>query len=149
MDTLIQALQDLFATNFVAYTQSHIAHLNTKGRNFYSDHKLLEKVYEFLQDDIDTIGEKIRTIRGLAPDSISLITTRSSVRDHLVMGSADQLLEIVDEAIETLIEEYHRVYEEAEAVQYIDISNFAQDQIGQLAKLRWMIEATLDERNEE
>ena len=133
----------------MAYTQSHIAHLNTRGRNFYSDHKLLEKVYEFLQDDIDTIGEKIRTVRGNTCDSLGEIMSHSSIIDFPVTGTADELLETVDEAIESLIQEYHLVYEEAEAVNYIDISNFAQDQIGQLAKLRWMIEATLDEVEEE
>jgi DNA-binding ferritin-like protein len=133
----------------VAYTQSHIAHLNTKGRNFYSDHKLLEKVYEFLQEDVDIIGEKIRTVRGNTCESVNEIINHSSIMDYTIAGTADQLLKQVDEAIETLIEEYHRVYEEAEVVQYIDISNFAQDQIGQLAKLRWMLESTLDERKEE
>lgn len=149
MNDLIMALNDVFATNFVVYTQAHIAHLNVQGRNFYSDHKLLEKVYEFLQSDIDTIGEKIRSVRSFAPDSIANIIGHSSVSDYPVLGSALGFLEQIDDGLENLITDYKRLYESAESADYIDISNFAQDQIGQLARLRWMLEATLNEGTEE
>jgi DNA-binding ferritin-like protein len=64
-------------------------------------------------------------------------------------GTSTELLELVDEDIEAMIEQYHELYEAAEDARMIDISNFAQDQVGQLAKFRWMIESTLDEREEE
>jgi len=44
-----------------------------------------------------------------------------------------------------MIDQYHLVYEVAEQINYIDISNFAQDQVGNLAKIRWQLEAILDE----
>jgi len=65
------------------------------------------------------------------------------------MGDADQLLEGIEESLEALIDQYHELYQAAEEVNYIDISNYAQDQIGVIAKFRWMIESTLDERKEE
>jgi len=48
-----------------------------------------------------------------------------------------------------MIDQYHKLYDAAEAVEYIDISNFAQDQIGILAKYRWMLESTLEIEPEE
>lgn len=142
-------LEETFAGNFVAYYRAHIAHINILGRNFYQDHKLLQKIYETLQDNIDTLGEKIRTTRAFAPNSLNTVIGISPLMDSDVTGDATQLLESVEESLEVLIDQYKELYEAAEEVGYIDISNFAQDQLGVIAKFRWMIESTLDERSEE
>ena len=44
-----QQLQKTFCDNFLCYFRSQVAHVNVVGRNFYSDHKLLGKIYEHLQ----------------------------------------------------------------------------------------------------
>ena len=141
-------LENTFAANFVAYYRAHVAHINIKGRTFYQDHKLLQKIYEYLQDNIDTLGEKIRSTRAYVPDSLSTVVGISSIIDMPVMGDSIALLEMIEESLEALIDQYHELNTAAEEVNYIDISNYAQDQIGQIAKWRWMIEATLDERSE-
>ena len=141
-------LENTFAANFVAYYRAHVAHINIKGRTFYQDHKLLQKIYTYLQDNIDTLGEKIRSTRAYVPDSLSTVVGISSIIDMPVTGDAIALLEMIDEALEALIDQYHELNTAAEEVNYVDISNYAQDQIGQAAKWRWMIEATLDERSE-
>ena len=138
-------LQETFAGNFVAYTRSHFAHLNIRGRNFYSDHKLLQKIYEYFQDNIDTIAEKLRTIRATMPSDLSTVIGISPINDMPTDGDAEQLLRDVLSSLEAMIDQYHELNDAAEAVNYIDISNFAQDQIGQLSKWRWMVEATLSE----
>ena len=48
-----EQLTQIFKNNFVAYFRSHAAHVNITGRNFRSDHKLLEGVYERRQEQID------------------------------------------------------------------------------------------------
>lgn len=149
LDHLQIVLEETFAANFVSYYRSHVAHVNTTGRNFYQDHKLLQKVYEYFQDNIDTIAEKLRTIKATMPPDLGTVCQLSSIIDSPMVGDSTQLLEAVEEDIEAMIEQYHTLNDAAEDVNYIDISNFAQDQIGQLARLRWMLEATLDERKEE
>jgi len=141
-------LENTFAANFVAYYRAHVAHINIKGRTFYQDHKLLQKIYESLQDNIDTLGEKIRSTRAYVPDSLSTVVGISPIIDMPVTGDAMALLEMIEEALEALIDQYHELNTAAEEVNYVDISNYAQDQIGVIAKFRWMIEATLDERDE-
>ena len=146
---LHSALEETFAANFVAYYRAHISHINIQGRTFYQDHKLLQKIYESLQDNIDTLGEKIRTTRAFAPDSLGTVIGISPIMDFTISGNALELLEGIEESLEVLIDQYKLLYAAAEEVEYIDISNYAQDQIGVIAKFRWMIEATLEERNEE
>jgi DNA-binding ferritin-like protein len=142
-------LEEVFAANFVSYYRAHVAHVNVQGRNFYQDHKLLQKIYEYFQDNIDTLAEKLRTIKAEMPADLMTVLQISPIMDSPAWGSSTQLFEFVDESLETMIDQYKELYEAAELVDYIDISNFAQDQIGQLAKFRWMVEATTGESEEE
>ena len=138
------ALEDTFSGNFVSYYRSHVAHVNIQGRNFYADHKLLQKVYEYFQDNIDILAEKLRTIRAMMPADLMTVMTMSPVADAPAVGDSEDLFEQVHESLVMMIDQYVALYEAAEEVNYIDISNFAQDQIAELAKFRWMIESTLD-----
>jgi len=142
---LHNTLEETFAGNFVLYYRAHQAHVNIVGRNFASDHKLLKKVYEYLQGNIDILGEKLRTTRAKMPYSISFNLDTGPVRDIAYYGSSDELLEGVLDGVSVMIDQYHKLYLAAEDVEYIDISNFAQDQIAILAKYRWMLESTLEE----
>ena len=137
-------LKEIFGCNFVAYTRSHIAHLNITGRNFASDHKLLQKIYEDLQGNIDTLGELLRTVRAQAPPSLGEIMLESIIPDTDVSGDADELLELVLEDQKTLLDHYKELDKAAQAVGYVDISNYAQARVGDHAKFRWMLESTLD-----
>ena len=144
LQNLQTVLEETFGGNFISYYRTHLAHVNIQGRSFYQDHKLLQKIYEYFQDNIDTIAEKLRTIRATMPPDLTTVTMLSPIADVPALGDSRELFEQVLEVLEAMIDQYHELNDAAEAVNYIDISNFAQDQIGQLAKFRWMIEATLE-----
>lgn len=144
LQKLQTVLEETFSANFVSYYRSHAAHINIVGPNFPQYHKLLEKVYEYFQGNIDTIGEKIRTVRAKVPANITTILEISGIEDKMVEGSPEEYLATVLDAIDIMVDQYHAVNVAAEDVDYIDISNFAQDQIGILVKFRWMLEATLE-----
>jgi DNA-binding ferritin-like protein len=149
LKNLQTTLEETFSGNFVSYYRSHTAHVNIKGRSFYQDHKLLQKIYEYFQDNIDTLGEKLRSIRALMPDCINCVLEMSPVMDYHTTGDSDDLLQLVLDLMDPMIDQYHKLYDAAEAVEYIDISNYAQDQIAILAKYRWMLESTLEIEPEE
>lgn len=149
LKNLHTTLEETFSANFVSYYRAHVAHVNIQGRTFYQDHKLLQKIYEYFQANIDTLGEKIRTCRAFMPTSLSTVIGVSPIMDQDVEGDALELFNMIDEDLEAMIDQYHALNDAAEEVDYIDISNFAQDQIGQLARFRWMIESTLEETKEE
>ena len=77
--TTAEALTQVFNDNFVAYFRSHAAHVNVTGRNFRSDHKLLEGVYTRRQDQIDKIGELLRTLQEFMPNDIYGIIDASNL----------------------------------------------------------------------
>ena len=145
LDELQEELTRTYSSVFVAYHRAHIAHINTRSRNFYGDHKLLKHIYTFLQDAIDTVGEKIQACGlGGVPVSISETVSLSSVEDLDVTGSADELLHTVWEDLNTLIDVYHDLTTAAREVNYPDVDNMAADHIGTIATFAWKIEATLD-----
>ena len=142
---LYTVLERVWATNFVAYQKAHSAHINIRGRNFYSDHKLLKHIYRFLQDNIDTLGEEIQACGvGRVPETISMILETSAIADNMPAMDADSLLHDVLDDLYTMIDVYHEMDEAGRAANYPDVSNMAADHIGKIAIFCWKIEATLE-----
>lgn len=144
MTDLIEKLTEVFNTNFVAYYRTHVAHVNIVGRNFYSDHKLLQKIYEELQGDIDTIAEFLRTLETVMPESLGTVIDGSQIADLDVYGSADELLAGVLTDLITLISLYRELELLAEEADEDQISNFAQDRETVFTKFNWMLRSTLE-----
>lgn len=145
MTDLINKLTEAFNTNFVAYFRSHVAHVNIVGRNFYSDHKLLQKIYEDLQEQIDTHAEFLRTLGAFMPDNLYDVCEGSSVRDDMIVGSADELLQTILTDLQQLIAIYRELEELAEEEDEDQIGNYAQDREAALTKFSWMLRSTLEE----
>jgi DNA-binding ferritin-like protein len=143
MDT-VEQLTQTFCDNFVAYTRSHIAHLNVVGRNFYSDHKLLNKIYDDLQDEIDFLGELIRAQNAFVPTSLREIAETSHISVDSIEGDADELLTEVKDDLLHLKECYVELLQVSEAEDLEEIANHAQDRLLALEKFIWMLSATLD-----
>ena len=139
-----QQLQQVFANNFVAYYRSHVAHVNIQGRNFYSDHKLLGKIYEDLQGQIDTIAELLRTLGEFMPASLDEVMGTSTVSVADITGDAQYLLEEIKADLEDLKGHNEELMMVAEADGHKEIANYAQDRILTLAKYVWMLDSTLE-----
>ena len=144
MEELEQKLLEVFADNFVSYWSAHSNHINITGRNFYSDHKLLQKIYEDAQDQIDTIGEFIRTIELKVPATIPDILELSTIGEATA-EDADDRLRIVGENQEFMMDRYKELFDIATIMTDQDIANYAADRIRAHAKFKWMIESTVDE----
>jgi starvation-inducible DNA-binding protein len=142
--SLESKLLEVFADNFVSYWSAHSNHINVTGRNFYSDHKLLNKIYNDAGDAIDTLGEFIRTIGAKAPATIPEILDLSTIGE-MTAEEADERLRIVGENQEYMMARYKELFDIATEMTDQDIANYAADRIGAHAKFKWMIESTLEE----
>jgi DNA-binding ferritin-like protein len=139
-----QQLTQVFCDNFVTYYRSHVAHVNIMGRNFRSDHKLLQGVYERRQAEVDRIAELLRTLTVFMPHCLTDIMEGSVISDAPIEGDADELLELVKEDLELLKDSYESLRAVADEEGHAEISNYAQDQILDIAKSIWMLTSTLD-----
>jgi len=142
--TTTEQLTQVFNDNFVAYFRSHVAHVNVTGRNFRSDHKLLEGVYTRRQEQIDKLGELLRSLQEFMPNDMSEILTNSYLSVAPIEGTADELLEQVMTDLEQLRDCFIELEEIADEEQHEEIANYAQDQILDLNKSLWMLRSTLE-----
>jgi DNA-binding ferritin-like protein len=142
--TTQEILTQIFNNNFVAYFRSHAAHVNITGRNFRSDHKLLQGVYERRQEQIDKIGEILRTMQEYMPCDINDVIKDSTIPTDAIEGKADDLLETVMMDLEHLLNDYKLLINIADSEGYEEISNYGQDQALDLEKSIWMLRSTLD-----
>ena len=55
-------LNIFLADEFLLYTKTKNAHWNTEGRDFYEKHKFYEMQFEELDNIIDDLAERIRTL---------------------------------------------------------------------------------------
>jgi starvation-inducible DNA-binding protein len=140
--TTIEQLIQVFNDNFVGYYRSHVAHVNIEGRNFYSDHKLLQKVYEDLQDQIDSLAEKIRTLGDYMPCEIQDVLNNSHISTAELWGDSDYLIGKVCIDLEHLVMEYQELIQVSEMEGHDEIANYAQDRIMTLNRFIWMLKAT-------
>jgi DNA-binding ferritin-like protein len=138
-----EQLTQLFRDNFVVYFRSHVAHVNITGRNFRSDHKLLQGVYERRQAEIDKIGEILRTMNEYMPCDLSEVIAESHIDTGELAGDADFLLEMVRDDLEHLLTEYKELITIASEEGLEEISNYAQDQALDIEKSIWMLNSTL------
>lgn len=97
---LQQVLSHLFATRL----KSQVYHWNVRGLQFYSMHKLLEEIYRSLDDSIDEVAERIRTIGILTISSfeevIQFCGSENKRSDKFL--DANQMIVDMDESLATL-----------------------------------------------
>lgn len=142
--TTAEQLTQIFKDNFAAYYRSHVAHANITGRNFRSDHKLLQGVYERRQAQIDVIGELLRTLKEFMPADLSEVVASSQLGTDELAGDADFLLGAIKEDLEFLCDQYRELIVIAELEDQSQIANYAQEQVLDLDKSIWMITSTLE-----
>ena len=142
--TTAELLTQIFKNNFVAYFRSHAAHVNVTGRNFRSDHKLLQGVYERRQAEIDKIGEILRTMQEYMPCDITEVVADSTIPTDAIEGTADTLLETVMMDLEHLLEDFKALIIIATEEGLDEVSNYAQDQALDIEKSIWMLRSTLE-----
>lgn len=63
-------LSKILADEFVLFTKTKNAHWNVEGIDFYDKHKFFEEQANQLDESVDRVGERIRTLGHYAPASL-------------------------------------------------------------------------------
>lgn len=66
------SLNVLLADEYVLYTKTRNAHWNVEGNDFYNKHLFFEQQFTQLNDIIDTVAERIRTLGHYTPGTLKL-----------------------------------------------------------------------------
>ncbi|WP_298143497.1 DNA starvation/stationary phase protection protein [Flavobacterium sp.] len=141
-------LNRILADEYLLYTQTRKAHWNVEGADFYLKHKLFEDQYEIIDDIIDEIAERIRSIGHYVP---------ASLREFLELTHLSELNRKPNDSdgfIQNLLE-YHesiilKLREQIKpfAEQYHDLgsSDFITGVLEKHEKMAWMLRASLSHK---
>ncbi|MBM3910712.1 MAG: DNA starvation/stationary phase protection protein, partial [Thaumarchaeota archaeon] len=67
---VIDVLSKAVADQYVLYTKTRNYHWNVTGEDFSQYHKLFEEQYSAIDEDIDDVAERIRTLGGKTPATL-------------------------------------------------------------------------------
>ena len=69
--SVVNVLSKVLADEYVLYTKTRNAHWNLEGADFYEKHKFFEMQYTQLDDFIDRVAERIRTLGFYTPATLT------------------------------------------------------------------------------
>jgi len=70
LEKIAHELAKLLADEFVLYTKTRNAHWNVEGSDFYNKHKFFEDQFNALDEILDEVAERIRTLGHYAPATL-------------------------------------------------------------------------------
>ena len=143
METLLERMRILLATNFAFGLKLQFFHWNVTGPNFPQYHDFFGDLYEEVQAANDTIAEQIRSIKGFAPGSLSRYLDLSLIKDQIDIIPAEQMISISVQDNEKVIEALTIANRAAEQNSELGLANFLQGRIEIHKKHGWMLRATL------
>lgn len=139
---IIAGLQQLLSDEVLLYLKTRNFHWNVEGPDFYELHKFFEAQYEQLDEVMDDVAERIRSIGGYAAGSMREFTQHATLTE--VAGGARTELRM--EALllqdhERLIRRMRTFIDECGDLQDVGTQDFVTGVMEQHEKMAWMLRA--------
>lgn len=143
MDDLVEELKVTLASTFSFYLKSHNFHWNVEGINFPELHSFFETIYTDAWEAVDGIAERIRTLDGYAPGSLTRFKALTLIQDEMNIPAAPAMVAKLKEDNEIIIHQLTRCQILAEKHRKTGLANYLQDRIDSHEKHGWMLRATI------
>jgi starvation-inducible DNA-binding protein len=145
LEEVIKILSTLLADEYVLYTKARNYHWNVVGPQFNELHKFFQSIYEELNDYIDDIAERIRSLGGWSVATLSEFLQLTRLKEHPgeypeARKMIENLLNDYEAVIRTLREDIVKVGEE-----YKDLgtADFLTELMEKHEKTAWMLRSFL------
>src|SRR5579883_3357640 len=79
---VVKLLNERLADALDLNLQVKHAHWNVKGPNFIALHELFDKIAESVEDQIDTIAERVTALGGTAEGTLATVARTTSLRPY-------------------------------------------------------------------
>ena len=83
LNKVTEALNHVLADEFLLYTKTRNAHWNVEGPDFHSMHLFFESQYNQLEDMMDAVAERIRTLGHYAPATLKQFLELTHITEKL------------------------------------------------------------------
>lgn len=80
-NAVVTGLKTLLADSYALMAQTHLAHWNVEGPNFFQLHVAFQGQYEELFTAIDEIAERLRALDTLAPGGLKALASGSRIEE--------------------------------------------------------------------
>lgn len=137
-------LKTLLADSYALMGQTHLAHWNVEGPNFFQLHVAFQSQYEELFTAIDEIAERLRALDVLAPGGLATLAKQSQIREQSVaaLPAKDFVAHLVD-AHEILLATAHPLREAAGESNDLETQDLVIGRIQTHQKTLWMLRSFL------
>lgn len=143
--SIATALSKILADEYVLYTKTRNAHWNIEGADFYDKHKFFEAQYEQLDDFIDSIAERIRTLGHYSPASLKqfLSLTHLSEDSRATNDSKGFITELLNDHESIIIHLRENINRFANDFSDLGTSDFITGLMEDHEKMAWFLRSHL------
>jgi starvation-inducible DNA-binding protein len=143
--TVIKVLQPLLADEVALYIATRGAHWNVTGPNFHAMHKFFEVQYEALDDILDDVAERIRSLGGEPDSNVAAYAKAKRIKDNAGDAkSAKAMVESLLDAHEAIIQQLRKDEEITDDVGDEGTTDFLTGLMEEHEKMAWMLRAHLE-----
>src|SRR5256884_1974635 len=138
---VVQILTTLLADEYVLYTRPRNYHWNVVGPQFNDLHKFFAEQYEAIDDFVDDVAERARTLGGHSVATLAEFVEAARLKEHPGQyPSADDMLENLLSDHETIIRQL-RAAADAAARKFHDMgtNDFLTGLMEKHEKMAWML----------
>jgi starvation-inducible DNA-binding protein len=141
----VEDLSKLLADEFVLYTKTRNAHWNVEGPDFYTAHKFFEEQYEFLDEVMDDVAERIRSLGHYPPATLKeyLNLTKLTEQSREKNSSGGFIKELLADHEAIILELRERITLFMEEYKDAGSSDFITGLMERHEKFAWMLRAHL------
>jgi starvation-inducible DNA-binding protein len=137
-------LNTLLSDEYVLYTQTRNAHWNITGNNFSELHKFFEGQYEIIDEMIDNVAERVRSLGHYSMGSLKDFLNISRVSENTELSKEKAAIQSLLAGHETIIQALRKEIPSIND-KYRDLgtADFITGIMEQHEKMAWMLRAYL------
>lgn len=145
LEKAAHALNSVLADEYLLYTKTRNAHWNVEGSDFHSKHLFFESQYQQLDEILDSVAERIRTLGHYAPASLKsfLDLTRLSEQLHENNTGVGFIHELLKDHESLIISLRGKIDYTADKLHDMGTSDYMTGLAETHEKMAWMLRAHL------
>ncbi|MDX1920756.1 MAG: DNA starvation/stationary phase protection protein [Candidatus Caenarcaniphilales bacterium] len=145
LSQIYNILNTVLADEYILYTKTRNFHWNVVGRDFIQLHEFFEKQYEQLNEVIDEVAERTRSLGGKSNGSLKEFADQTRLQEILEKNlNSGQMLQILLKDHETIIQELRQDSEKCEELGDMGTNDFLVGIMETHEKMAWMIRAHIE-----
>ena len=143
-NAVTEGLQTLLADSYALMAQTHLAHWNVEGPNFFQLHTAFQSQYEELFGAVDDIAERLRALDVLAPGGLKTLAKASRVEELAVEATpAKDFVAHLVESHEIVVATAHHLRDASGESNDLETQDLAIGRIQAHQKTLWMLRSFL------